>query len=302
MNLRGAALDLRVWIAGALVLALLSGTIDVPFSTLIVIALMIQMALSMDGLRLSPGDLIENRRAAIRSLVMCYVINTGVTLGIGSVFLFGYEAMWHGWVLLASMPCAISVVTAAILVKGDLNAAVIAVAATYIAGLLLTPLISFVFLGNAVSPAEIFKYIILFIAIPAAASVPLGKLHLSRNVKVPVINFMMALILFLSVNSNRGYIIAYPLAIAAVLIAAAARLGLLSVISKKLNRIAGIEGRSSAVYLVLCVWKNTGLSISMCMVLLADTPESVIPCFVCMIIESLWFSVVTKEPGPDHSK
>ena len=287
--------DLRAWIFCALALSLLTGTLDVPSSELIVVALMVQMTLSMDGLSISKEALSEGRREMLHSVVLCYVVNTGVTLAVGAAFMLsGYETMWRGWVLLASMPCAISVVTAAILTRGDLNAAVIAVTSTYVSGIVLAPLISFVLIGNAVDPLEILKYIVLFIVIPAALTIPLKRLRLGRSLKVPVINLMMALMLFLSVNSNREYMLTYPEMILIVLVAAGARLLALSLISSWMNRRLNTDRRSVPVLHVLCIWKNTGLSVSMCMLLLSGAPESVIPCFTCMIVESLWFSMYTE--------
>ena len=287
--------DLRVWIAGALVLSLLLDTLDLPSSELIVVALMVQMTLSMDGLSISKEMLSEGRREMLHSVLLCYGVNTGITLVVGSLFLAtDHEAMWAGWVLLASMPCAISVVTAAILTRGDLNAAVVAVASTYVSGIALAPAISFALIGNAVSPLEILKYIVLFIAVPALLTIPLRRLRLDRKVKVPIINMMMAIMLFLSVSSNRDFMLSYPLTIAVVLVAASMRLLALAAVSRWMNRRLKTDRGSVPVYHVLCVWKNTGLSVSMCM-LLAGTPESVIPCFVCMIVESLWFSMYTSK-------
>ena len=288
--------DLRVWIAGALALSLLLDTVDLPSSELIVVALMVQMALSMDGLKLSKDDISEHRHGILLSVLLCYVVNTLVTLAVGALFIPDHAAMWHGWVLLASMPCAISVVTAAVLMKGSVNVAVVAVASTYVAGIALAPLISFALLGDAVDPLEILKYIVLFIVVPAVVTVPLRRLRLSARLKVPVIDLMMAVMLFLSVNANRGYLISYPDMFLLVVVAVLARLAALILVSRTILKKTGADKRSAPVYHVLCVWKNTGLSVSMCMILLSGTPESVIPCFVCMMVESLWFSIYTKKP------
>ena len=298
MDAGSIAGDLRIWTAGALALALLTGETGIPSSELIVIALMVQMTLSLDGLRFSAEDIRENGREMLLSMFLSYGINTAATLGIGILFAGFSPEIWHGWILLASMPCAISVVTAAVLMKGSIKSAVVAVAATYMGGMVLTPLISFALLGDAVNPLEILKYIVLFIAVPVLASIPLGKLHLSRRLKVPLIDMMMAVMLFLSVSSNRGYLFSYPWMALAVICAASIRLLLLIGISRFLMDRLKVSPASRPVFHVICVWKNTGLSVSMCMVLLADTPESVIPCFICMILESLWFSLYTRGTAP----
>ena len=301
MDAFGVVSDLRVWTVGALALGLLIGETDIPSSELIIIALMIQMTLSLDGLRFSAEDIREGGREFLLSMLLCYGVNTAVTIGIGLLFAGNNPEIWHGWTLLASMPCAISVVTAAVLMKGNIKTAVSAVAATYAAGIVLTPLISFAMLGDAVNPLEILKYIVLFIAVPVIVSIPLRKLNLSRKLKIPFIDLMMGIMLFLSVSANREYLFSYPELAVAVVAAGAFRLLLLIGISRFLMGKLNVDSASKPVFHVLCVWKNTGLSVSMCMVLLANTPESVIPCFICMIMESLWFSMYTRRsasPAP----
>ena len=296
MDANGVISDLRVWIVCALALSLVLDTVDIPSSELIVVALMIQMTLSMDGLRFSKDDISEQRNGMLFSMLLCYGVNTLITLAIGAMFIPFYAPMWYGWVLLASMPCAISVVTAAVLMRGDLNVAVVAVASTYVAGILVAPLVSFTLIGDAVNPLEILKYIVLFIVVPAIITIPLRRLRLSSRMKVPVIDLMMAIMLFLSVNANRGYLVSYPDVFLVVIAAVILRLVALIAVSRIIMRRLRVRRGSVPVYHVLCVWKNTGLSVSMCMILLSGTPESVIPCFVCMIVESLWFSIYTKRP------
>ncbi|MBR4227435.1 MAG: hypothetical protein IKR86_11920 [Candidatus Methanomethylophilaceae archaeon] len=296
MDAYGVISDLRVWIVCALALSLVLDTVDIPSSELIVVALMIQMTLSMDGLRFSKDDISEQRNGMLFSMLLCYGVNTLITLAIGAMFIPFYAPMWYGWVLLASMPCAISVVTAAVLMRGDLNVAVVAVASTYVAGILVAPLVSFTLIGDAVNPLEILKYIVLFIVVPAIITIPLRRLRLSSRMKVPVIDLMMAIMLFLSVNANHGYLVSYPDVFLVVIAAVILRLVALIAVSRIIMRRLRVRRGSVPVYHVLCVWKNTGLSVSMCMILLSGTPESVIPCFVCMIVESLWFSIYTKRP------
>ena len=152
-------------------------------------------------------------------------------------------------------------------------------------------------LGDAVDPLEILRYIALFIVIPVILSRPLKYLHLTRNMKVPVINFMMALMVFLSVNANHSYImdnVSFVLTVAVVVIA---RIAVLHLVTRFIVKRIGFGRDTTIVYLVIGVWKNTGLSVSMAMILLA--PEAVIPCFLSMIFESLWFSIVTRQRGSD---
>ena len=294
-------MDLRIWVISAIVISLLIDTVDVPSSTLIIVVLMVQMTLSMDGLKLSLKDIKENNRDAIISVLMTYVLNTLVTLFIGALFLPVNEAIWYGWVMLASMPCAIAVVMAAVITKENLNVSFVGVTATYVVGIVVTPLLSFALIGDAVNPLEILKYLILFIVIPLILSRPLERFNLPRTVKVPIINLMMFIMIFLSVNSNRGFLIDDVTFAGLILIVAIFRVVMLSVLSHFALKAVKVPNDRRTTMMVMGVWKNTGLSVSMSMLLLASTPESVIPCFMSMMVECIWFSIITRRTHEDQT-
>lgn len=293
MGVSEAVTDLRLWIAASLALSLSIPRLDIPSSDLIVIALMVQMTLSMDGLKLSLSNLRDNRKGAALSILLCYVLNTSVTLAAGLLFMGSNDDIWYGWVMLASMPCAIAVVTAAVLMSCSVESAVVAVSATYLSGLALTPVLSFALIGDAVNPLEILRYILLFIAVPVLLSRPLGLLHLKKGAKVVVINMMMGAMVFLSVNSNADFIMGSPGLVATVLGVVVARVLLLHAIMRIVTTRMDLPEDSRGIFLVLGVWKNTGLSVSMSMILLASA-SSAIPCFLSLIVETMWFSIVTR--------
>ncbi len=290
-------MDLRIWVALGIIASFTVPTLDLPFSTLIIIDLIIQMTLSMHGLRLSLQDLRENKRGSALSILLCYGINTVATLLIGLMFFREQKEIWYGWVMLASMPCAIAVVTAATLMRERIEIAVLAVTATYLSGIVLTPVLSFTLIGDAVDPLKILEYILLFIILPVILSRLLAHVELSREVKVPVINLTMAIMVFCSVNSNRATLEADPTMVLLVLGAAVLRLVALNLIMWFLIRRTSFAEGSEGTYRVLGVWKNTGLSVSMCMVILEAMPSAVIPCFLSMIVETLWFSFYTRSRG-----
>ena len=295
MNAAGLVMDLRLWIALAIIVSFSVPSLDLPFSTLIIVVLIIQMTLSMDGLNLSLRDLRDNKRGSVVSILLCYGVITLITLLVGLMFIADHKEIWYGWVMLASMPCAIAVVTAATLMKERIEVAVIAVTATYLSGIVLTPVLSYVLIGDAVDPLEILKYILLFIIVPVIISRLLALLRLERRVKVPFINLMMAVMVFCSVNSNRGTLESDPALVAVILGVVILRVLLLNGVMWLLLRRMPFSEGAEGTYLVLGVWKNTGLSVSMSMIILAAMPEAVIPCFMSMIVETLWFSIITRE-------
>ena len=79
-------MDLRLWIAVAIVISFTVPSLDLPFSTFIIIVLIVQMTLSMHGLRLSLQDLRDNKKGSLVSIALCYGINTVTTILIGLMF------------------------------------------------------------------------------------------------------------------------------------------------------------------------------------------------------------------------
>lgn len=299
MKAMDIVMDLRIWVISAIALSLIVESLSMPSSFLIIIVLMVQMTFSMDGMKLSIQRLKEYRRDAMLSILLTYGINTLVTLAIGALFIQTNEPIWYGWVILASMPCAVGVVMAAVLTKENVEIAFVGVTAAYVLGIAITPLLSFMLIGDAIDPFEILKYLALFIVIPLIVSRPLSKFGLSRNVKVPVINAMMFIMIFLSVNSNRGYLLNDPMFILIILLVTIARVLILNTVSRMFVRISRMPDDRVTIQTVMGVWKNTGLSISICMLLL-ETTESVIPCFLSMMVECIWFSLITRKDA-DHN-
>lgn len=286
-------MDLRIWIVLSIIVSFVVPSLDIPFSTLIIAVLMIQMTLSMDGLQLSLKSIVDDKKGALFSVFICYVVNTVVTLIAGALFLGISKDLWYGWVLLASMPCAISVVTAAILMNERIEISVLAVTSTYLFGMAFTPILSFLLIGNAVSPMKIFQYIVLFIVIPVILSRFMPLLRLKKSQKVPVINLMMAIMVFCSVNSNKDVMQADLGLMAIVFAVVVLRVVALHVIMSYMVRRNSFTKDSSGTYIVLGVWKNTGLSVSLSMILLSGL--AVVPCFMSMIVETIWFSLVTRK-------
>lgn len=286
--------DLRIWVAAAVVLGFVIGPNDLPASSIIVVSLMIQMIVSVDGIKFRADGFSKYRRVCWTSILLSFGFNTAVTLAAGSLFINDNQAMWYGWVMLAVMPCAVSTISTALIKNENLEVSVIAVSAVYVSAIVLTPLLSHFLMGEAVRAMEILMYIVLFIFIPLIVSIPLRRLKLTRNSKLPVINLLLFIVIFLSISRNRDYIFDSTELIVIVIAVAAARIVVLhfgsALIIKKLN----IGEDSRTVMLVLSVWKNTGLSISMCMALLPGMEIAVIPCIISLILEDIWFSIVTK--------
>lgn len=293
MTLLNALTDLRYWIAAAVVVAFIVGSLGPEVPTLVVIVLMLQMIAAMEGLSFRKEDFKQDRKAIVWSLIACFGVCTGLTLIIGALFIPAYPTIWPGWVMLAAVPSAVSVLTVALYMRGNMVMSVLAMVVIYLVALGLTPLLTTLFIGNAISPLEIFKYVLLFIAVPLLANIPLKRIKINRDYKVIFINVMMFLLIVFSVGKNRDYMLGDPLVVLLIVLACVVRTFGVSLVMLHVLKRRGACRDDAVVYIGFAVWKNSGLATTMCLVLLADASEAVLPCVISLLVESVWFAVMS---------
>jgi BASS family bile acid:Na+ symporter len=293
MALLGVLTNIRNWVIVGIVCALLIGSWGPDTPTYVLIVLMVQMTLSMDGVTLKPKDIKEYRKTILYSILVVYGVGAGLTLLSGLFFFNSYPEVWQGWAILATVPCAVSSVTmVSLYARGNLKSGIMCVAVTYILSLATAPLISFVLIGDAVSPLEIFKYVVLFLAVPMLINIPLGKVEIDKRIKTITINVMLFLMIVFSLGYNREYIFNEPTLVTLVIIVNIIRIFGASFMMIFLFKKYGKSRDNCIVYIAMGVWRNSGLAMSLCLILLTDSPGAVIPCVVAMVIEMVWFAVV----------
>lgn len=293
MALLNILTDVRWWIAAGVVCALSFGSWGGITSTLLIIVLMVQMSLSMDGLAFRRSDITEHSRSILLATVSCLAISTGSALLMGLLFKQAHPDVWSGWVMLASAPCAVSVITFTLYLKGDMKLSVLSSVVIYLCALVFTPAMTLLFTGGAVNPLQVLKYVVLFIAVPLAATYPLGRLRLDRNVKIVGINMMMFTMVALAVGFNRESFFSEPLLVLGIAAASFVRIFLLSLAMFRLMRKARVDRDRAVVYLGMAVWKNSGLAATLCILLLAAAPAALLPCVVSLLMETVWFGALS---------
>ncbi len=287
-----AAEDIRIWILAGVILAFAIGPMGEVTSGLLMAVLVVMMSLSMEGLTFSKKDTSAESKGIVLSMVSCFVIGTGTALAVGLFFAGQYPDIWKGWVMLAAVPSAVSVVTAALYMKGDLKLSVLSTAAIYILALALTPLLTMLLIGDAVSPLQILKYVLLFVAVPMLMTFPLKKLHIGRRVKVVSINFLMFLMVVISVGLKRDFFFSEPTMVFWIVVACAVRTFGVSIVMMYAMRRRGVRRDSAFVYMPMAVWKNSGLATTLCILLLSGSPGAVLPCVISMLVEVVWFAAM----------
>ncbi|MCL2148516.1 MAG: Na+-dependent transporter [Methanomassiliicoccaceae archaeon] len=294
MALAGVVSDTRAWIVLGVACALIVGPVGEASSTLLVVVLIVQMTLSMDGLSFNRESLSENRRPILYSVAACFGVSTVAILLLGSLFMGGHPDIWKGWVMLAAVPCAVSVVTMSFFSRGNTTMCVLSLAVIYLAALAFTPFLTRALIGEDVSVARIFMYVVLFIAVPMAASVPLRRAGIGRATRIVAINAMLFLLVLLSLGQNRDYLFSEPGVVLLAAAACAVRIFAVSFAMLYILKRRGASRGNSMTYIPMAVWKNSGLGVTLCFVVFSGVPEAAMPCAISLLVELLWFAVFTR--------
>ena len=210
--------DIKIWIAAAIVLALIFGFGSPDASTIMMLALIAQMAVALDGIRFSRSDFGTYRTPILLNLVCCFGICTGFTLLTG-LFFIDNQALWTGWVMLSAVPCAISVVPSALFLRADPKLSVLSLIVIYVVAIGLTPFITHTLIGNSVNPLEVLRYILMFILIPFVLTIPIKRLHLKQAPKTLFINLMMFVLVFVGLGSRQEFVFSEPMVIIGLVVA-----------------------------------------------------------------------------------
>ncbi|MFA6804044.1 MAG: bile acid:sodium symporter [Candidatus Methanomethylophilaceae archaeon] len=289
MQFMSVITNIRYWIISGLLLGLLMGDMGYYAPYILTIFLIVMMCVSLEGIDFKKDDFENDRKRILIALVCCYVISPMVTLGVG---MFYGDDLWIGWVLIASVPCAVSVVSSTLILKGDTKLALLSVTAVYLLAIVITPSMTYLLLGNAINPVQILKYVVLFIVIPMLVSIPLKRVHISQNTKSVSLNFCFFIMVFIAFGTNREYFIYEPVMILTVLAGCFVRVVLIHVSFETIFRFMGIDRETRIVYVLHCIWKNTGLAVTLALLLMPDMTEAAIPGAVSLPFELIYFMVM----------
>ena len=254
--------DIKVWIAAAIVLALAIGFDSPDASTIMMVALIAQMAVALDGIQFGRDDFSKYKEPILVNIVCCFGLCTGITLLTG-LFFMDDPALWTGWVMLSSVPCAISVVPSALFLKADPKLAVLSLTVIYVVAIAVTPLITHVLIGDSVNPLEVLRYILMFILIPFVLTIPLKRLHLKRAPKTVFINIMMFVLVFAGLGSRQEFVFGEPTVVLALVVACILRIFVVSTVMVYAMRRMRCNRDHGLNYVTFTYWKNSGMSASM---------------------------------------
>ncbi len=283
--------DVKVWIVIAIILGLVIGFDHPDAPSMLIITLMLQMTLALQGLKFDFSDMESNRKGVLLCLILCFVLNSGITLLTGLLFIDD-TALWYGWVMLSSVPCAISVMTTAFYLKGDMKLSMLSFSLIYIVALVFTPALTHVLMGEAASWLKILQYVLLFVIVPIVIDIPLNRITIPPLVKIMAMNIILLCMVFISVGFRRDYIISNPDVAIWLLIANLIRIFVPCYVLLFLLKKIGVTKDRGVIYCAMATWRNSGLAATLCIVMFSVTyPNALLPAVLSLMVENLWFVI-----------
>jgi BASS family bile acid:Na+ symporter len=243
-----------------------------------------------------PNDYFLNPRAILKpsltGIMMTYVILNGAILLL-SALLIGDHNLWIGFVLIAAVPPAVAVIPFTAILEGNVSNTLSGTVASYLAALLIMPLMFWIFIGTGFAdPYKLVRIMLLLIVLPLV----LSRMILYFNwqdrlapVRGLLTDWGFFIVLYSIIGVNRDLIFSQPLTIIPVAGIAFATTFVLGWIIQKIGVLFNMDKENIVSLVLQGTLKNQGISGGLAIALFAKeaaVPSAVYSIF--MILYIMW--------------
>ena len=243
-----------------------------------------------------PNDYFFNIRAILKpslaGIIMSYVILNGAILLL-SALLIGDHNLWIGFVLIAAVPPAVAVIPFTAILKGNVSSTLSGTVASYLAALLIMPLMFWIFIGTGFDdPYKLFRIMLLFIVLPLVLSRMI--LYFNWQDRIAPVRGLLTdwgffIVLYSIIGVNRDLIFSRPLSIVPVAVVVFATTFILGWAIQKIGVLFKMD-KTNIISLVLQgTLKNQGIAGGLAIALFekeAALPSAIYSIF--MILYIIW--------------
>ena len=248
-------------------------------------ALMVMMAFSLTEVDL--GRDIKSS-ASLKRGFLGISINYGLLSGLILILSQSLPdgSLRNGFVIMAAVPPAVAVLPMTRILKGDMSLSFAGEILSYLASLLLMPLIIYLFVHQTgISPIYLLQISIVLILIPALASRLVRLLPI--NPVLPI-NLGFFLVTYTVIGLNQGALWTDGWSVAWISIARTFAVGLAVFI---LARSAGLKSSQAISLTLLGSFKNLGLAAAVSLLLVG--PAAGLPAAFCVLAETAFFILLS---------
>ena len=231
-------------------------------------------------------------KPSLAGILMTYVILSGAILLL-SALLIDDKNLWIGFVLIAAVPPAVAVIPFTAMLEGNVSSTLSGTVASYLAALLIMPLMFWIFIGTGFAdPYKLVRIMLLLIVLPLI----LSRLILYFNwqdriapVRGSLTNWGFFIVLYSIIGVNRDLIFIKPLTIIPVAGIAFATTFVLGWIIQKIGVLFNVDKENIVSLVLQGTLKNQGISGGLALALFAK--EAAVPSAVysiSMILYIMW--------------
>lgn len=273
----------------AMVIGGFPGGIILTNSNIAMLSLIVMMSLSLTSLRLRGLKLKDHALPIRNAFLLSFVLSTGTTIALSYLF---QGDVRDGWIIMAAVPSAVSIVPFTYLLGGDLDSTLVSSASLYIFALAATPLVTLVFLGTAVDVVTLLGYVGYLILLPMIASRLLRRVDIRPHQKSMAINVAFFVLVVAVAGPNRNVFFGDPAILAGLVAVAFVRLFGVGLITNwyLVRRNAPRSGRVPEV--LFASYKNTGMAATLAIALIG--PTAAVPATVCTLVDIVWLIFLSK--------
>ena len=240
-----------------------------------------------------PNDYFLNPRAILKpslaGIMMTYVILNGTILLL-SALLICDRNLWIGFVLIAAVPPAVAVIPFTAILEGNVSNTLSGTVASYLAALLIMPLMFWIFIGTGFDdPYKLVRIMLLLIVLPLILSRMILYLNWQDRIapiRGSLTNWGFFIVLYSIIGVNRDLIFSQPLTIIPVAGIAFATTFVLGWIIKKISVLFNVDKENIVSLVLQGTLKNQGISGGLAIALFAK--EAAVPSAVYSILMILY--------------
>jgi BASS family bile acid:Na+ symporter len=257
-----------------------------------------------------PNDYFLNPRAILKpslaGIMMTYVILNGTILLL-SALLICDRNLWIGFVLIAAVPPAVAVIPFTAILEGNVSNTLSGTVASYLAALLIMPLMFWIFIGTGFAdPYKLVHIMLLLIVLPLVLSRMILYLNWQDRIapiRGSLTNWGFFIVLYSIIGVNRDLIFSQPLTIIPVAGIAFATTFVLGWIIQKIGVLFNVDKENIVSLVLQGTLKNQGISGGLAIALFAK--EAAVPSAIysiSMILYIMWLDWWKSEAKPGECR
>jgi BASS family bile acid:Na+ symporter len=273
------------------------GDLFLSNSDIAMASLMVMMSISLTNLKMRGLRVGKHRGAIVRAFLLSFGLSSGATVLLAFLFVGDLRA---GWMFVAAVPSAVSLVAFTYLMKGDLEPTLVSTAVLYVISLGLTPLLTFILLGEAVNASVLLSYVVLLLLMPILISRPLRRLNIPPHGRTAAVNVALFVLILAVAGPNRSIFFHEWGLLAGLIAVATVRIFGIGLLWDRYLWYRGAPREQRVPEVLFSTHRNNGMAATLAIALVGT--EAAVPATICVVVDIAWLILLShfvfRKEGP----